>query len=351
MPDLSHIDTSSTAKPLEACRRSSRRSSRARPRSSRGDHRLSHPASQRARRGMAIPRPRRRRHRPSRTAPQRRAYSPHRQRSRCCGRAARRPHPTLEPVAATQDPWWRCCSVSHPGRPLTRTYKPSGLADAPSLHSGSGPPRPAKARPTNNTRSTSNTSSHESNSGTTDIRTSPASARRGDPAPQRSAPAPRRAEGEPLELGRYETSAGESERSTASASKASRGSSTRRPRDGGASTQSRRTCAKRAAPAKSMGSSLTTSRRLSGSDASRWQRPLATSVSGSPRMPSASEALAVPPRMPRSAGPSPSASWHASRRAGDRAPRPRTGRPVTDSWQVPHGDRRVEHAYSTRAEQ
>ncbi len=39
------------------------------------------------------------------------------------------------------------------------------------------------------------------------------SARRGDPAPQRSAPAPalaqRRAEGEPLELGRYETSAGE----------------------------------------------------------------------------------------------------------------------------------------------
>jgi hypothetical protein len=39
------------------------------------------------------------------------------------------------------------------------------------------------------------------------------SARRGDPAPQGSAPAPapeqRRAEGEPLELGRYETSAGE----------------------------------------------------------------------------------------------------------------------------------------------
>lgn len=39
------------------------------------------------------------------------------------------------------------------------------------------------------------------------------SARRGDPAPQNSAPAPaparRRTEGEPLELGRYETSAGE----------------------------------------------------------------------------------------------------------------------------------------------
>ena len=35
------------------------------------------------------------------------------------------------------------------------------------------------------------------------------SARRGDPAPQRSAPAQRRAKGEPLELGRYETSAGE----------------------------------------------------------------------------------------------------------------------------------------------
>ncbi len=35
------------------------------------------------------------------------------------------------------------------------------------------------------------------------------SARRGDPAPPRSAPAPRRAEGEPFELGRYETRAGE----------------------------------------------------------------------------------------------------------------------------------------------
>jgi len=35
------------------------------------------------------------------------------------------------------------------------------------------------------------------------------SARRGDPAPQRSAPAPRQTEGEPLELGRYETEAGE----------------------------------------------------------------------------------------------------------------------------------------------
>lgn len=36
-----------------------------------------------------------------------------------------------------------------------------------------------------------------------------ASARRGDPSPQRSAPAPRRAEGEPMELGRYETTTGE----------------------------------------------------------------------------------------------------------------------------------------------
>jgi hypothetical protein len=35
------------------------------------------------------------------------------------------------------------------------------------------------------------------------------SARRGDPSPRRSAPAPRRAEGEPFELGRYETRAGE----------------------------------------------------------------------------------------------------------------------------------------------
>ena len=35
------------------------------------------------------------------------------------------------------------------------------------------------------------------------------SARRGDPAPQRSAPAPRQTEGEPLELARYETKAGE----------------------------------------------------------------------------------------------------------------------------------------------
>jgi hypothetical protein len=35
------------------------------------------------------------------------------------------------------------------------------------------------------------------------------SARRGDPAPRCAAPAPRRAEGEPFELGRYETKAGE----------------------------------------------------------------------------------------------------------------------------------------------
>ena len=35
------------------------------------------------------------------------------------------------------------------------------------------------------------------------------SARRGDPAPRCAAPAPRRAEGEPFELGRYETQAGE----------------------------------------------------------------------------------------------------------------------------------------------
>ena len=35
------------------------------------------------------------------------------------------------------------------------------------------------------------------------------SARRGDPAPRCSMPAPRRTEGEPLELGRYETKAGE----------------------------------------------------------------------------------------------------------------------------------------------
>lgn len=35
------------------------------------------------------------------------------------------------------------------------------------------------------------------------------SARRGDPAPRCSAPTPRRAEGEPVELGRYETKAGE----------------------------------------------------------------------------------------------------------------------------------------------
>ena len=35
------------------------------------------------------------------------------------------------------------------------------------------------------------------------------SARRGDPPPPRSAPAPRRAEGEPFELGRYETGEGE----------------------------------------------------------------------------------------------------------------------------------------------
>ncbi|MGP8240334.1 MAG: hypothetical protein ACLQQB_01000 [Solirubrobacteraceae bacterium] len=35
------------------------------------------------------------------------------------------------------------------------------------------------------------------------------SARRGDPAPQSMAPAPRRVEGEPVQLGRYETKAGE----------------------------------------------------------------------------------------------------------------------------------------------
>ena len=61
----------------------------------------------------------------------------------------------------------------------------------------------------NSYRSIQQTGSLQSNSDQTDIRTSPVSARRGDPAPQRSAPAPRRADGEPLELGRYETEAGE----------------------------------------------------------------------------------------------------------------------------------------------
>ena len=97
------------------------------------------------------------------------------------------------------------------------------------------------------------------------------SARRADPGPRCAAPAPRQAEGEPFELGRYETKAGEKR-----ALYGIRVDGKPRIIDAaagrqGVSTQSSRNCARRVALAKSGRSWRITSPKPSSSGVSRWQ--------------------------------------------------------------------------------